>query len=542
MGSALSQEFSKIEQSDRVDALLGLVKQCSYEQRLEFVEKLHRLMYKDFLAELPLHLSQKIVSYLNIDDACVCLLVNKKWNEIVSQCGNLWEAVADEIGLSDAFVSENISKYKSLKDLCIAARAHQNYVCSLAVRAIPVGQCPNDPRCSYHYAGKGLTLQYSELNSQAQIVIERMGTLNAPVQIGSYTTTAFSSRIKWAAASDTHLVWKQLNGTWNSCSIVEGTDGSVSQWDDEPVSQAFHSISICHTCQLVAIISEAEDDCEVWDLQVVKLMPGKAAAKKTVYPIPLEHIHKLGAKIRHFLGGEITLLPERRAKSGRGFCESHRILLQVDNTVSVHRLEAVAKTEPLLISHQLFPDVKLSKPLHVFNPTCTTGQIDILSNSPSQGPSKFIVSCDSRHLGLLHESYLYMWSLESYREEVCVDLIELSLPSDTQCIAVGSLHAILASNSHGTCSAIGVKTGEILTSGTLADITFNPNAQGLSRFTFFPPLVESWLSSLRYFDFLPLAVAFDNTSRSGTLGKEFQAVVGVHSQSQPQRKCLSLPL
>ena len=542
MGSALSQEFNKIEESDRVDALIGLVKLCSYKQKFEFVEKLQRLMYKDFLVELPEHLSQKIVLYLSIEDACVCLLVSKKWNKIVGQCSCLWETVAGEIGLSDAFVSENVSKYACLKDLCIAARAHQKYICSLAVRAIPVAQWPNDPRCSYHYAGKGLTLQYSELNSQAQIVIERVGTRNTPVQVGSYTTTAFSSRIKWAAASDTHLIWKQLNGTWNSCSIVEGTDGSVSQWDDEPVSQAFHSISICQTCHLVAIISEAEDDCEVWDLQVVKLSPGKPAAKKTVYPIPLEHIHKLGTKIRHFLGGEITLLPERRSESGCGFCEAHRILLQVDNTVSVHRLEAVPKTEPLLISHQLFPDVKLSKPLHVFNPTCTTGQIDILSNSPSRGPSKFIVSCDSRHLGLLHESYLYMWSLENYMEEVCVDLIELNLPSDTQCIAVGSLYAILASNSHGTCSIIGVKSGEVITSGTLADITFNPSAQGLSRFAIFPPLVESWLSSLRYFDFLPLAVTFDNSSGSGALSKEFQAVVGVHTQPKLRRKSLSLPL
>ena len=533
MGSALSQEFNKLEQCDRVDALVGLVRECSYQQQLEFMEKFHGLMFKDFLVDLPKHLSHKIISHLTIDEACMCLLVSRRWNEIVGQCSSLWEMVAFDIGLSDAFINESMPKYKSLKDLCIAARGHQKYVCSLAVRSIPVAQCPTNPRCSYHYAGKGVTLQYEEANSHAQITVRKMGTLNDPVEITSCMTSAFNSRVKWAAASDTHLIWKQLNGKWNSCSIIEGTDGSVSQWDDEPVSQAFHSISICPTCHLVAIVSEAEDDCEVWDLQVVKLKPGKVAARKMVYPLPLEHIQMSGGKIRHFLGGEVTLLPERRAKSG--FCDTHRVLLQVDNTVAVHRLEAVAKTEPVLISHQLFPDIKLSKPLHIFNPTRTTGHIDILSNSPSRGPSRFAVSCDFRHLGLFHENYLYMWSLTDYMEEVCGDLIELSLPRDTQCVAIGTLYAVLVSNSCGTCSVVGVKSGEVLTSGSLADITFNASAQGSCRFSFFPPLVESWLSSMHYFESLPLAVVFDNSSWSRSHSKEFQAVVGVQRQPKIQR-------
>ena len=536
MDTALSQEFDKVAESDRVDALMGLVKQCSYQQQLEFMEKLQRHLHKDFLTELPQNLSQKILFYLTIDEACVCLLVCKKWNEAVGGCTSYWDAAASWIGLSDVFKSENISKYRSLKDLCIAARTHQNYVRSLAVRAIPLAHAPTDPRCTYHYAGKGVTLRYEEVNSHAQIVIEKMGTSHSAVQIVSYTTAAYSSRVKWAEASDTNLLWKQIDGKWNSCSTQELSNGTVSQWDDEPVSQAFHSVSFCHVCHLVAIISEAEDDCEVWDLQVVKLSPGKAAAKKTVYPIPIEHIHKSVAKIRHFLGGEITLLPEKRAKNGHGFCEAHRVLLQVDNSVAVHRLESVPKTQPSLISYQLLPDVRLSKPLHVFHPTHTAGQIDVLADSASRGPSKFVLSCDYRHIGLLHESYLYMWNLASYEEEICEDLIELNLPSDTQCVAIGSLYSLLASNSCGTCSVVGVKSGEVLTSGTLADITFNPDAHHSSRFNFFSPLVESWLSFLRYFDFLPLAIAFDNSSQLETPGRELEAVVGVRSRRQLQQQ------
>lgn len=544
MGSALSQEFNKLEPCHRVDSLIELVKECTYQQKLEFVEKLNRLLYKDFLAQLPRGLAHKVVSYLSIDEACTCLLVSKKWNETVGGCTELWEGIAGDIGVSDAFKRESLAKYKSLKDLCIAARAHQKYLSSLAVRGLPVGQCPTNPRYSYHYAGKGVTLRYEETNSHARITVEKMDSLNTPIQVASFTTMPFSSRVKWAAASDTRVLWKQLCGRWNSCSFTEEeeeeVDGLVSQWDDEPVSQAFHSISICPVCHLVVIISEAEDDCEVWDLQVVKLTRGKAAARKTVYPIPLEHIQKSGAKIRHFIGGEVTLLPERRPKSGKCFCESHKVLLQVDNTVAIHQLEAVPKSEPMLISHRLLPDVKLSSPLHLFNPSRTTGQIDILSSTPSRGPSKFAVSCDSLHLGLLHENYLYVWSLASYEEEVCADLIELGLPTDTQCVAVGSLYAVLASNSRGSCSVVSILSGEVFTSGTLTDITFNPGAQGTSRFEFFPPLLGNWLSSPSYSEFLPLAVVFDNSSSySHTLCKELQVVVGAPVHPRP---CLrSLP-
>ena len=545
MGSALSQEFNKIEPCHRADSLVELVKQCSYQQQLDFVEKLNRVLYRDFLGDLPPGLAHKVVSYLTIDEACTCLLVSKKWNERVGGCTELWEGMAGDVGLSEAFKSENMSKYKSLKDLCIATRAHQKYLNSLAVRGFPVAQCPTGPRYSYHYAGKGVTLRYEETNSHAGITVEKMSTLNVPVQVASFTTVPFSSRVKWAAASDTRIMWKQLCGKWNSCSIAEESDGLVSQWDDEPVSQVFHSISVCPTCHLVVIVSEAEDDCEVWDLQVVKLTRGKTAARKTVYPIPLEHIQKWGAKIRHFLGGEVTLLPERRPKSGRGFCEAHRVLLQVDNTVAIHRLEAVPKREATLISHRLFPDVKLSKPLHLFNPTRTTGHIDMLSSTPSRGgPSKLVLSGDSLRLRLLHENYLYIWSLASCEEEVCADLIELNLPSDTQCVAIGSLYAVLASNSRGTCSVVSVQSGEVFTNGTLTDITFNPSAQAASRFEFFPPLLDGWLSSLSYFEFLPLAVVFDSSSSSPSSSpetarcKEFQAVVGAPIYPKPYLRSL----
>ena len=533
MCSALSDVFGRVPDGDKVDALMVLVKQCTFQQQLDFADKLQLHLHRDFIVDLPKNLSQKIITYLSIEEACNCLLVCKKWNEIVSDNTLYWEAIAGEIGLSDSFIRDTESKNESLKDLCIAARNHQKYICSLVVRAIPVARSPTEAQCSFHYAGKGVILRYEEKNSHAQITIEKMSSFHSTVQIASYTTIPFSSRVKWVSASDTNILWKQIDGKWNSCSTLDQSDGVVRQWDDEPVSQAFHSISFCHTCHLVTIISEAEDDCEVWDLQVVKLKPGRTTARKTVYPIPIEHIQKSRMKIRHFLGGEITLLPEKERSRKKGFCEAHCVLLQVDNSVAVHRLESVPQLQQSLISHQLLPDVRLSKPLHIFYPSRTAGHIDPLADGGSKGPSKFILSVDYKHIGLLHESYLYVWNMDNCQEESCVDLIELNLPKDSCCVALGSLYAILASNSWGIFSVINVKSGDIFTSGSLADVSFNPNAQYSDRFNFYSPLNETWLNSLAYFDFWPLVIVLDKSAYLES-PKELQAVVGVRSRQNHQ--------
>ena len=114
MGSALSQEFHKIDPSDRVDSLVELVKQCTYEQKLDFVEKLNRIIHRDFLAELPPALAHRVVSYLTIDEACVCLLVSRRWNQVVGGCAELWEKMAGDIGLTAAFKRESGPRYRSL--------------------------------------------------------------------------------------------------------------------------------------------------------------------------------------------------------------------------------------------------------------------------------------------------------------------------------------------------------------------------------------------------------------------------------------------
>ena len=526
MPDSLMKEFTSIEENCRVLALMEMVKVCSYQQKLELLEQLQSHLHRDFLTQLPSHLSEKIISFLSIDDARKCLLVSKSWNEVISCCTAYWKTRADKIGLSDAFVQQMCPGLKGLKDICISALNHHNYVKSLIPKPILIGRSPDDASHSFMYAGNGVVLRYTDLNSNShsQITIERMNTLHSLMLVAVFTMEAITSRIKWVSASDKYILWKQLDGKWLGCSTKAPTEEPV-QWDDEPASP-FHSISLCHKCHLVAIVSEAEDDCEVWDLQVIKLIEGKSTPRKSVYPLPLENVIK--EKKRHLLGGKVMLLSERHEKDSTGFCKSHKVLLQIDNCVAVHRLESVTDTEHVLVIHHLLPDAKLSKPLHIFSPRSDKQAPSMMEGSGGKGQPSFCLSADKKTMGAIHECYLYRWNLDTYTEDSCVDLIDLNMPNDTQCIAIGNLYTVLTSNSCGVCTVISTSTGKMVLRACLDESKSRPSAFQSSRFNFFPPLRQEWLNTFDYFDFWPLALVFDYSAvKNGhTREHELESLVG----------------
>ena len=532
MARELVENFSSLDGDSKVKSLLSMVKLCSYQQQLQFVELLQEHLHKDFITLLPDHLMKKVLSYLSVQDAIRCTLVSKNWNRVVGSCTSFWNYQAQQLGLSDSFIDEQlkIPCFKGLKDLCVSAFGHQNYIRSLSPHSMVISKNPSSPNSLYRYAGNGITLRYKELNGHAQVFVEQIISPHSIVEMAVFTVESFSGRIKWASSCGDYVLWKQVDGKWNGCDTTS-IMCELEQWVDEPVSQGFHSISFCHHCHLIAIVSEAEDDIEVWDLQVIKLGKGKSTVRKMVYPIPLERVQGSWQKKRHFLGGDVTLLSESSELDVTGFCQSHRVLLQVDSKLVIHRLKAVPVTERLVLIHHLLPDARLSKPLHVFSPQTNEEPLDFMDFQVSKGRPVFCYSLDHTHVALVQESYLYVWSLESLKEESCVDLLHYNLPTDCKCIALGSLYAVLASDSHGTCYVVLVRSGEILLQSSSADSYFNPEAQRAIRFRIFPPIKQQWLNVFHYTDFWPIALVFDyfNSIENPSEEHQLKALIGMQS-------------
>lgn len=548
--SNLTKEFSELNSPTKIHALLEMVKICNYQDQLDFQENLQNLFHKDFITLLPDQLTKRIIFYLKMDDAINCLTVSKSWNKIVGGCNSYWEIRAQEIGLSDPFIKSRLSDPScKLPSLCIAALNHQEYIKGLVPRSFMIAKSPVCNGFSYMYAGNGVALRYEELNAHAQVTIECMNTPQSVVQVAMFDVTSFSGRIKWVSASDDYVLWKQVDGKWCGCD-TKGVVTELDMWADEPVSQGFHSISFCSKCHLVAMMSEAEDDCEVWDLQVIKLFKGKSSGessplRKMVYPIPLERVQNSWEKKRHFLGGEVILLPASLETDSTGFCKTHTVLLQIDSNLAIHKLQAVDEAGKSVIVHQLLPDTRLSKPLKIFSPKPSDQPLSLMDFSGARGRPSFCISADLQRVAMMYESYLYVWNLRNYEEESCVDLIDQNLPGDSKVIAIGSVYAVLASNAWGVCAVVLVRTGEIMLQGSLADSAFNADRQSANRFNFCAPLCQKWLERFAYFDFWPLGLVIDSCIGKQSSGEkreeqELQAVVGVRSRQRPTLQPLTL--
>ena len=553
----LKGDFCKLNEPTKVQCLLDLVKVCPFQQQLDFNERLQELLHKDFISILPDDLTKRVISFLSVDEAITCLRVSKNWKKVIEGCGAFWEPQAKRIGLSEHFIREKTSNHSgrslTLPNLITSALAHQSCIRSLTPRSFIVSTSKASSEYSYTYAGNGVSLHYEEMNGHAQVIVESMDTAQTVVRIATFNVTSFTSRIKWAAASHNYVLWKQLDGHWKGCS-VRGEPPELESWEDEPISQGFHSISFCPECHLVAIMSEAEDDCEVWDLQVVKLVRGRNSARKMVYPVPLERVQNVLMKKRHFLGGEVMMLQDKAAgKDKKGFCTAHQVLLQIDNNLAVHRLESVADAERQMVIHRFLPDAKLSKPVTVFSPSPPSEDelFASLELTASKGRPLFRLSMDNKRIGLVSDSYFYVWNLSSLELESSVDLIDLNLPSDTKCAAVGSIYAVLASDSAGVCYIIMIETGNVLLKGSITDSDFNPDAQRSVRFDFCAPISQDWLNGFRHYDHWPLAIVLDrptslgsdpSSSSSSDVGggeHQLQALVGLRAKQRKKLMGLS---
>jgi hypothetical protein len=535
MAASLCEGFLKLGETSRVGSLLDLVKMCPCEQQLLFLEMLQQHLHRDFISLLPEHLVECVLSYLTAFDAINCTLVSKNWSKVVGGCSAFWLQRAQELGLNAIFISSQlkVNSSRGVKELCAAAVTHQGYIRSLTSHSIMISKSPSSVTATYQYAGNGLALRYKELNGEAQVVVERIVTPHSVVEIATFSVDSFSSRIKWVSSSGSYVLWKQLDGKWSGCDTT-GLSLDLEQWVDEPVSQGFHSISFCHQCHLIAILSEAEDDMEVWDLQVVKLQRGKSTVRKMVYPLPLDRVQGALEKRRHFLGGDVTLLSDSEKTDSNGFCQSHHVLLQVDSKLVLHCLKSMPVTDRVLLINHLLPDAKLSRPLHIFSPHASELPLDVMDFQVSNRRPMFCYSSDYSHVALLHESYLYVWHLKTLEAESCADLLHYNLPSDCKCVALGSMYAVLASDIHGTCYVVVARTGEMLTQ-TSSLPYFNPGAQHSTRFMYYPPIDQSWLSSFQYADFWPLALMFDyfNSTENPSVEHELKALIGMQSHTKP---------
>ncbi len=525
----IKKDFTELNSPTKIHALLEMVKICSHQEQCDFQEKLMALLCKDFLTDLPADLAARVISHLSMVDTVTCLLVSKSWYKVVAECSSYWNAKARELGMAETFVTSFLSSSGlHLHSLCVASQSHQTYIRTLTPRCYPISDSPTGIRNSFHYAGNGVILRYEEMSSQARVIIECMNTTHSSVFINSFDVAPFKGRIKWASASLDYVLWKQMDGRWcgyNTKVLVSELD----IWEDEPLVHSSQSISFCSKCHVVAVLSQAEDDCEVWDLQVIKLYNdtvGSNTLRKMVYPIPLDGVKQLLTSKRYFLGGEMTLLPTSLEIDEAGFCKFHSVLLQIDSNLAIHKLKMIEETDSSIMLSQLLPNSLLSKPLKVFSPKPVELSLNLMELSGSKSRAYFCLSGDLERVAVIQDNYLYVWNLETFEEEHIVDLSPLKLPSDCEVKAIGSMYTVVASSVTGMCAVLLTSTGNvILQTSVAADLIHKHD------FVFYGPLNQDWLNGFVYFNFLPLCLVSHCHRVEDKEELELRAVVGLRKET-----------
>lgn len=525
----LAKDFTELNSPTKIHALLEMVKICNHQEQCDFQEKLMTLLHKDFLTHLPADLAARVICHLSMADTVTCLLVSKSWYKFVAECTSYWTRKARELGMTEAFVASRLSPSgRRLHSLCMASQAHQTYLRTLTPRCYPITESPVGMGYYFHYAGNGVILRYEETAAQARVVIECMNTTHSSVVLASFDVVPFQGRIKWASASSDYVLWKQVNGRWCGCN-TKGLVSELDVWEDEPMTHGSLSISFCSKCHVAAVLSQAEDDCEVWDLQVIKLYndtSGSNALRKMVYPIPLDGHKQLSANKRYFLGGEMTLLPASLEVDSAGFCKYHSVLLQIDSSLAVHKLKMIEEADSSIMLSQLLPNSLLSKPLRVFSPKPLDMSLSLIELSGSKSQAYFCLSGDLERVAVLQDGYLYVWNLETFEEEHFLDLSPLELPPDSQVKAVGSVYTVVVSNSSGVCVVLLTGTGDVVLQASVAT-----DSIGKRDFVFYAPLNQDWLNGFVYFNFLPLCLVTHCQQVEDKEELELRAVVGLRKET-----------
>lgn len=152
----LKGDFSKLNDPTQLQCLVDLVKVCPYHRQLEFNDRLQDFLHKDFITHLPSDLTERVISYLSVDDAITCLRVSKKWKEVFESCSAFWEPQAKKIGLSAHFIREKASnpsgKAYSLPNLITSALGHQSSIRSLSPCSFIMSRSKANDEYSYTYA------------------------------------------------------------------------------------------------------------------------------------------------------------------------------------------------------------------------------------------------------------------------------------------------------------------------------------------------------------------------------------------------------
>ena len=456
----LGSYLDSLEESQLVEAVCELFSRCSHRQQVLLMDdRLPIFLKRDFVSLLPPEIVVIILGYLEPRDIFRCLLVSRSWNKVITECEPFWKYYTKLMGISQSFMSAEFNKHTSYKALALAVLR----VRSAISHAKPIYQHYPDktgkpPKATLTCRpakpiSNGLFIGHEVYASSDVgtyvLSIRAIDRVNDLVELAAVTVSHLFVII-WSQSSSSYVLIHGSDGSWIQTRILsrEGFDVHNNIWNDHVYSGAYYELGCCPDCCLLGIVSKVARDDNLWELLVSRLVVGCQEPEKlhaTFSFMPFEsyyndvffQIHKL------------AMLSDSSDRDADGFCTKHKLLLQFGACICIFSMDIHMEEDGM--------ENIVIENLHNLCPFDDTSYY----TTPSILGHEFCLSADNKLAAYFVDGSFFAWNLETF-ELYGFRKKGYEFPNNADCIAVGSLFAIMYTNGIRGLRVISTVNGESL--------------------------------------------------------------------------------
>lgn len=431
-GSTVVERFKSLDRRSRVELMCELYGHCTHREQVEILERLPGFLLRDFIALLPPELVEKILCYFEGRDIFTCMLVSKAWYRTITHCEKYWKTYCRRIGLTRQMVMEGRAKYDSLRDLAIVGQKARKKV----KRSMPQFRFyfpdvdppesvstltlrPAEPTRHGYFIGHDV--HSDETGSQYFLSIRKLRDHETIVELIAVEVSSYLV-IHWCSSTPSSVTVYGSTGEWIHCTFDQEERATVDKISDEIYSLAFYEIGSCPKCSTIVVLPRSPREESLWDIEVVKLIPGQPKPEKLSCVLPFLPDDSLRGNV-FFQTRKVAVLPTAsEACDQHGHCCEHKVLFMFGGglvlcALSLHEGKASLEQLRTYCPHNI----------NFYGSAAALGQ-------------KLCISEDHKLAGYYIQGILHVWNMETGEER---RLVNFRFPKNGYCIGVGYLFSMV---------------------------------------------------------------------------------------------------
>lgn len=485
----------------------------------------------DFFVALPGELVLQIVLHLPVRHILPCMAVSRAWLDTLTlrMMEPYWRQACVELGVPPGMVRHLLttSTHPSARSVLYATLKQRNRICSVALRC---EHLTNSYPYNVHYV-----CQYARGHDLVGTVYRNFKPDHIRVQRveeGNRVKTVLNMEFTYPCIAENRVVWAHMyrqryllcaaaSGIWSVFDtqptvVRKREDGRnlLVQWRDTPMYDADIRIACCDRCGLVCtgkLVTNHVVAEPFWEFRAIEICrKGHSETKSTKCGCPLPKVTRFRPQVEmssrettsrrvQFGKKQVSLLSRSTEGPCKGdlgtcfsaafnHCSSHLLLVQWANEVSAFKFCYKAQNDKMILCLSPTATKKYSVP-------CDNFEAAIMKRHGLN--TEFVVSEDAAILGLIFQSSLVTWEVESAKR---VSFARIHLDSyhyeEMKLISLGHIYSIVGLEFGCSIIVLGTRNGQPLL--RCANFAVNHCNMVPPFIDFFSSVKNKWLSDISH--------------------------------------------